>query len=257
MQRHVNYDQCIQLLKNILGDDLLGVYLYGSAVSGGLQKYSDIDLLVVTDRDTTREEKSLIIRELLTLSGVYMKDVKPPIEMTIVNHDAVNPWQYPPEFDFQYGEWLRDEFAAGNIEPWSTKVMPDLAILITQLLLAHTVLFGKSPNQLLPTIPRQHFIQAIAHSLEELIPNLESDTRNVLLTLARIWNTVETDTILPKPAAAEWAIQQLPENLRVVMQRAKAICVGAQDENWHDVQALLKPCADYMYQHSKLKIASI
>lgn len=49
-------------LKMILGPDLLGVYLYGSALVGGLQKYSDIDLFVVTNRATTGEEK----RELLS-----------------------------------------------------------------------------------------------------------------------------------------------------------------------------------------------
>ena len=37
-------NQCVDLLKDVLGKDLLGVYLYGSAVVGGLQKYSDLDL---------------------------------------------------------------------------------------------------------------------------------------------------------------------------------------------------------------------
>ncbi len=40
-------DECLDLLTKILGADLLGVYLYGSALVGGLQKYSDIDLFVV------------------------------------------------------------------------------------------------------------------------------------------------------------------------------------------------------------------
>ena len=38
----------LELLKMILGPDLLGVYLYGSSLVGGLQKYSDIDVFVVT-----------------------------------------------------------------------------------------------------------------------------------------------------------------------------------------------------------------
>ena len=47
----------LALLKMILGPDLLGVYLYGSSVVGGLQKYSDIDLFVVTGRAITLDEK--------------------------------------------------------------------------------------------------------------------------------------------------------------------------------------------------------
>src|ERR1700723_3350277 len=76
-------DQCLNLVKEIFGKDLLGVYLYGSAMLDGLQKYSDIDLLVVSDRSTTYEEKTKLVTKLLQISGVYMTSTKLPIEMTI------------------------------------------------------------------------------------------------------------------------------------------------------------------------------
>lgn len=250
-------NQCIYSLKNIFGDDLLGVYLYGSAVVGGLQKYSDIDLFVVLNRVTTYKEKSELVADLLNISGIYMKDKKPPIELTIVSKSAVNPWKYPPHFDFQYGEWLRSEFENDNIEPWPTKEMPDLAILVTQVLLANRILLGPNPNELLSKIPYKDFMLAITKSLDTLMCELQSDTRNVLLTLARIWCTVETDTILPKPAAADWVINRLPENYLSVMKRAKAICQGEQDEYWDDLRTIIHPCADYMYVHIKEKIISI
>ena len=97
----------LELLKMILGPDLLGVYLFGSSLVGGLQKYSDVDLFVVTNRKTTSEEKTRLTGNLLQISGTYMKSSKLPIEMTLVEKATINPWQYPPHFDFQYGEWLR------------------------------------------------------------------------------------------------------------------------------------------------------
>lgn len=81
-ERQIN--QCLHLVKEIFGQDLLGVYLYGSSIVGGLQKYSDIDLLVVSDRSTTHAEKTKLAAKLLQISGVYMKSTKLPIEMTIV-----------------------------------------------------------------------------------------------------------------------------------------------------------------------------
>lgn len=87
--------------------------------------------------------------------------------------------------------------------------------------------------------------------------DLQSDTRNALLTLARIWNTVETDSILAKPAAADWVINRLPNNYRPVMERAKAICQGEQDEYWDDMRTIIHPCADYMHIHINQKITSI
>lgn len=238
--------QCLNLLKNILGKDLLGVYLFGSAVIGGLQKYSDIDLFVVSERTLTDTEKSKLATHLLKISGIYMQSSKRPIELTLVVKSEVNPWHYPPKFEFQYGDWLRKEFESGNIEPWSTKAMPDLALLITQVLLANKKLFGVNANLLLSNIPYKDFILATAQALDCLIEDIESDTRNVLLTLARIWCTVTTDQIRSKPDAASWAIHRLPKDYHPVMKRAKAICIGDENEYWSDVETLIRPCAQFL-----------
>jgi len=238
--------ECLKIVQDVLGYDLLGIYLYGSSMVGGLQKYSDIDLFVVSSRPTTREEKAKLATALLTVSGLYMKGKKRPIEMTIVEKSAINPWHYPPIFDFQYGEWLREQFEHGNIEPWATKEMPDLALLVTQVLLASTTLAGTNPDQLLCKVPYKDVMTATQEVLPTLISEIDSDTRNVLLTLARIWNTVETDAIRSKPAAADWVINHLPEQYRSVIQRAKAICTGEEQEHWDDIKELIKPCANFM-----------
>lgn len=249
--------QCHNLLKEILGQDLLGVYLYGSSIIGGLQKYSDIDLLVISNRSTTNEEKAQLVANLLQISGVYMKTTKLPIEMTMVVKDEINPWHYPPNFDFQYGDWLRKQFESGIIEPWTTKTMPDLALLITQVLLASKKIYGSDPAQLLCEVPYNDFMIATTDALQNLISDLSSDTRNVLLTFARIWSTGETDAIRSKPAAADWAIIRLPELYRPVMIRAKAICKGEEQENWDDICELIKPCADFIVNQINNKIITI
>ncbi|MBX3710111.1 MAG: DUF4111 domain-containing protein [Gammaproteobacteria bacterium] len=250
-------NQCLNLLSDIFGNDLLGVYLYGSSIVGGLQKYSDIDLFVVSRRATTHEEKAKLARCLLQISGIYMKSAKLPIELTIVVKSEINPWRYPPRFDFQYGDWLRTQFEGGNSEPWLTKEMPDLALLITQVLLASRTLMGGNPDQLLCKVPYQDFITATADALKNLISDLDSDTRNVLLTFARIWNTLETDTIRSKEMAADWAIHRISQKYRLVLERAKAIYKGEEKEYWDDIQELNKPCADFMASQINNKMTEI
>lgn len=239
-------NECLDVLTKILGADLLGVYLYGSFLVGGLQKYSDIDLFVVTNRATTSEEKIELTTHLLQISGIYMKSTKPPIEMTLVEKVAINPWHYPPLFDFQYGEWLRQSFEMGNFEPWSSREMTDLALIITQVLLKSHTLFGSKPEQLLAPVPYRDFIKAMLHDLDRLSADLEHDTRNVLLTFARIWSTLETNEIRSKPDAADWVIKRLPKMYQPVMNRAKSICVGLEDEYWDDIHVSVKSCADFM-----------
>ena len=247
----------LELLKMILGPDLLGIYLYGSSLVGGLQKYSDIDLFIVTNRVTTLEEKTRLITNLLQISGIYMKSSKLPIEMTIVEKAMINPWQYPPHFDFQYGDWLRKSFEKGITEPWLTYEMPDLALIITQVLLKSKTLWGLEPEQLLVHVPYHDFMKAMLHDLSRLATDLEHDTRNVLLTYARIWSTLETNEIRSKPAAADWVMDHLPKIYQPVMKRAKSICIGIENEYWDDIEVLIKSCADFMLDKINAQILLI
>jgi len=251
-------NECISLMKNVLDEDLLAIYLYGSSIVGGLQKYSDIDLLVISDRPTTSEEKARVASKMLDISGIYgMDKVRRSIELTVVVKSDINPWKYPPIFDFQYGDWMREDFTAGKFELWETKEMPDLAILITQVLLASKTLFGQAPIELLDPVPYHDFIMATVNELDSLMTDIESDTRNVLLTLARVWSTVETDTISSKSAAASWVIDKLSEEYKPVMQQARAILLGEKEEDWEDVKFLIKPCADFLLGKIKKQISLI
>lgn len=175
----------------------------------------------------------------------------------MVEKSMVNPWHYPPRFDFQYGEWLRESFEKGIVEPWSTDEMPDLAVIITQVLLKNRTLFGSAAEQLLAPVPYKDFIRAMTDDLGRLAADLENDTRNVLLTYARIWSTVTTDEIRSKPAAADWVLLHLPRMYQSVMQRAKSICIGTEHEEWDDIKSLIVPCAAFMADKIKERIALI
>jgi predicted nucleotidyltransferase len=246
--------ESLELLNNVLGNELLGMYLYGSSLVGGLQKYSDIDLFAVTNRATRSEEKSKLIDRLLQISGIYMKGAKRPIEMTLVQQGSINPWQYPPRCDFQYGEWLRESAEKGIIEPWEN---PDLAVIITQILLKSETLWGSRPEEVLVQVPYADFMKAMFHDVNRLAADLENDTRNVLLTLARIWSTLETDSIRSKPAAADWVMNHLPHPYQPVIKRAKSICVGIESEHWDDIKVLVKPTADFMIQKINVQMPRV
>ena len=63
-------EAAIGALRRGLGDArIIGLYLYGSAVAGGLRPDSDLDLLVVTDRSLRPEEKARVVEGLLPISG--------------------------------------------------------------------------------------------------------------------------------------------------------------------------------------------
>ena len=145
-------DGVLQLLTSLLGDAVIGVYLHGSAVLGGLRPASDLDLLVVVKRTLDHRERVAIIDGLLDVSGRRARRAAGrPMELTVVVADAVRPWSYPPREDFQYGEWLRENYEAGLVP--TSRSNPDLAIGISTALSSGAVLRGPHPTSVLDPVP--------------------------------------------------------------------------------------------------------
>ena len=240
-------DRALALVRSVLASDLVAAYLFGSAVFGGLQPESDLDVLVVSKRRTTRSEKERLVRDLLAASGQMTPEgMARRIELTIVVERAVKPWRHPASFDFQYGDWLRSEFESGNVEPWPTTVNPDLATLITMVMLANSPLLGPPPAGIFDPVPHDDLLRAMLGDIDRLRGNIESDTRNVILTLARIWSTVATGVIRSKHAAADWALDHMPEARRPVLARARAVYLGEDTERWDDLKDQIGPHIDYV-----------
>jgi predicted nucleotidyltransferase len=235
-------DELLSLLHEVLGADVVGAYLFGSATHGGLRQHSDIDVLAVSKRSTTLEEKRRLADGFLALSGGGRR----PVELTAVVESELRPWRYPPRFDLQYGEWDRAALEAGNVEPWPTATNSDLASLITMVMEAGRPLFGPPPAEVFDPVPREDYLRAMESAIEDVLRDLHGDTRNMLLTLARIWSSVATGLIRSKDEAADWALERLPEEHRPVLARARAIYLGEEEERWDDLDAHLEPHADYV-----------
>jgi streptomycin 3"-adenylyltransferase len=172
---------------------------------------------VITRRTLTEVKRRAVTAGLLRLSGDGAEDRR-FLEVTIVVQSQVRPWRYPPHADLLFGEWLRAEIEA-NGPPQPTE-MPSLAIEISQVLADPHILKGPDPQELLDPVPVSDIIQAGLDGMPALLADLRDDTRNVLLTLARIWATTATGHVLSKESAATWALARLPANERPVLEHA-------------------------------------
>jgi streptomycin 3"-adenylyltransferase len=244
---HQQLDRVVAIVRDVLGADIVGAYLFGSAALGGLRPRSDLDVLVVSSRRTTRAEKLRLVERLLAISGRRTARGRwRRIELTIVVESEIKPWRYPPTIDFLYGDWLRAELERGEVEPSPTRIKPDVAPLITMALLADEPLIGPPPADVFDPVPQDDLVRAIVGDIGSLLDELDSDTANVVLTLARIWSTVADGAIRPKDVAADWALSRLPEEHRAVLARARAIYLGEEEERWDDLEREVRPHADYV-----------
>ncbi len=239
-------DQVVTAVRDVLGADVVGAYLHGSLALGEQRPRSDLDVLVVSKRRTSLEEKRSLVDRLLLISGSESPGMPRPVELTIVVESEIRPWRYPPSFDFLYGEWLRSEFECGNVEPWESTTNPDVALLITMALHGNRPLAGPPPSQILDPVPWRDYVAAMVGDIDRLLRDLDSDTRNVVLTLARIWTSVATGEIYPKDVAATWALSHLPEEHQPVLAHARAVYLGEEEERWDDLRAGVRPYADHV-----------
>lgn len=239
-------DQIVALLREVLGADALGAYLHGSTALDQLKPRSDLDVLAVSRRPTTSEEKRALIDRLLRMSGRGDPSGEArPIELTIVVESEIRPWRYPPRLDFLYGDWLRPAFERGDLTPWETP-NPDLAPVITMIRSANRALFGPPPTEVFDPVPRGDLNRAIVDGIPGLLDDLDTDTTNVVLTFARIWTTLATGTVRPKDAAADWVLARLPEEHLPVLTRARAVYLGELEDDWADLQRRVRPHVDHV-----------
>ncbi len=93
--------QASKIIEELLDSILVGIYLYGSAVMGGLRINSDVDILVVINRSLSERTRRDLTDRLMLISGKIgnTKDMR-PLEVTVINQKDIIPWHFPPRYEF-------------------------------------------------------------------------------------------------------------------------------------------------------------
>ncbi|AZG08608.1 AadA family aminoglycoside 3''-O-nucleotidyltransferase [Pigmentiphaga sp. H8] len=219
------------VIERHLAGTLAAIHLYGSALDGGLKRYSDIDLLAAVRARLPEAVRRDLMRDLLTVSApVDSGGPRRALEVTVVVLEDVVPWRHPARRELQFGEWLRQDLLAGVVEP--PVLDHDLAILLTKARQHSIALVGPPAASLLDAVPPRDFRTALADTLAQwnTEEDWEGDERNILLALARIWYSAATGRIAPKDVAAAWALERLPDDHRPTLAAARAAYLdGEQD----------------------------
>lgn len=237
--------QALKIVEELLDSKVVAVYLFGSAVIGGLRINSDVDVLVVANHSLPELTRRKLVDRLMLISGkIGNTDSVRSLEVTVVNFGDVVPWRYPPKNEFIYGEWLRDELERGQIQ--EPTYDSDLAIVLAQVRKNSVSLFGPDASDILEPVPMTDIRRAIRESLPGLIEGIKGDERNVILTLARMWLTVAVGEISPKDAAAEWAIPRLPKEHATLLDLARKAYRGEYVDKWEGLDAEVIALVNHM-----------
>ena len=179
----------------------------------------------------TGAERKALPKVLLAHFGPVGRMEKRPFEVTVVFNAAAAV--FPPVCEYMYGEWLRGTLESGKIP--GAYVDPNLELLLWQAQTYGEPLYGGALCTWIEPVSPEMVRRAIAGALPALLQNPAGDERNVLLTLARMWFTLETGRIAAKDEAADWALARLPQPLCGPLRLARDGYRGICRTDWRTI----------------------
>jgi predicted nucleotidyltransferase len=240
---HAQVERLQRLFRSLLAGDRIGVYLHGSLAMGCFNpERSDIDLLVITRRGMTVDEKRHAAETLLAVSS----DPR-PVEISVMRETDLRPWRHPAPYDFHYGEgaWrerLQRELTNGDWRRWNDERRhdPDLAAHVTVTRVRGICIEGAPIEGALPPVPAADYWDAIEGDFRWIVEHPEEDPVYGVLNACRVLGCAETGQVLSKDEGGVWALAALPVEHRSVVERALAVYRGRLTEGTFDRAELMR-----------------
>ena len=234
----------VEKSKEILQDNLVGVYLHGSAVMGCYNPAkSDIDLIVVVKDSIEDKVKKSFMDMVVELNE---KGPAKGIEMSIVKQGVCKPFAYPTPFELHfsiahlgwYGKDPDDYISKMKGED------KDLAAHFTIINYRGKCLYGASITDIFADVPVQDYIDSIWNDIAEAEEEITDNPMYIILNLARVLAYVKDGLVLSKKEGGEWALNHVHERYHSLIQ--DALTEYAEDSNKSYDTNLAKDYAKYM-----------
>ena len=204
--------ECIRVVQQLVGPNLVGVYLFGSLAMGCFNpRSSDVDLLIVTNSGMAAETKKRVAEALLRLSNAPT-----PLEVTFLTNESLQRWRHPSPYDFHFSEDCRGEheqiLRRGEWPCWQGTQGENshVAVSVTVARERGITLFGAPAHSTLPQVPERDFIAAILADSRWVRERMNQFPAYAILNHCRTLAYLREKQVLSKTAGGVWALTALP-----------------------------------------------
>jgi len=196
---------------HILGDNLTGIYLHGSAVMGCFNPAeSDIDLILVVKDEVPDTAKRQFMDMVVELNSWAPKK---GLELSIVKEEVCKPFVYPTPFELHFSvahlNWYR-----ANPEDYVAKMKgtdKDLAAHFTIIYHRGKALHGKAIREVFAEVSHEAYMDSIWCDIEGAAEDILDSPMYIILNLCRVLGYKEEGLILSKKEGGEWMLGKLAE----------------------------------------------
>ena len=238
-----------QRYAEILGDNLVGIYLHGSLAAGCFHwDHSDIDFLTVVHRPLSVEKKIMLVETLYAL----LPGAPPAgFEMSVVLEAYCRNIPYPVPFELHFSSRYTNQYARdprGFCERMHGED-PDLTAHILCLHAFGETILGPSIPRVFDPVRREDALSAIRHDVDDAGERLHQQPCYYVLNLCRALAFLRENKVLSKKAGGEWALDHLTrEHQRVIQAALNAY--GAGREMFYDREQAENFCCDALEELS-------
>ncbi len=207
----------VRRAKEILKDNLTGIYLHGSSVMGCFNPAkSDLDFIVVVNEKMDDASKKAFMDMVTELNA---QGPAKGIEMSIVTKDACKPFAYPTPFELHFSEmhlgWYKD-----NPDDYIQKMNgtdTDLAAHFTIITKRGKCLFGEPIEEVFGEVPEENYMDSIRDDIADAPDDIAENTMYLTLNLTRVLAYKKDKLILSKKEGGEWALKNLPQKYHALI----------------------------------------
>ena len=233
----------VEQSREILQDNLVGIYLHGSLVMGCFNpRKSDIDLIAVVDHHMPDAVKRAYMDMVV---GYNASGPGKGIEMSVVRREVCNPFVYPTPFELHFSaahlKWYRDD-----PEDYIRRMNgtdKDLAAHFTVIGKRGVCLYGAPVSDVFGEVAGSYYRDALWYDIEGAAEEITEQPMYLTLNLARVLAYQEDGLVLSKREGGEWAIAHLPAEYHPLIADAMREYSDSADVAYD--QALAKRYAEY------------
>lgn len=203
-------------LVQVLGDNLIGVYLHGSVAFGCfIWENSDIDFLVVTEKEPDFNQKKDIIKFLLE------SDKNGPekgFEVSFVLAEHCRNFVYPTPYQLHFSNGHKEKYLA-DIDGHIRKLQgtdKDLAAHFTVTNRVGITFYGMEKNKVFSPVPKEFYLDSIKFDIENAVEDITEDSVYLTLNLCRVLAYIQDNVVISKADGGLWGVKNIPQYKNII-----------------------------------------
>lgn len=248
-------DSFVQKNQMILGNNLVGVYLHGSAVMGCFHpEKSDLDFIIVIQHDLNAAVKRQYM-DMVVAQNSHDAIIAPAkgIELSIVKESVCRPFVYPTPFVLHFSEAHLNWYQT-NPSDYIEKMNgtdKDLAAHFTILYHRGMTLWGKEIPEVFAEVDAAYYFDSIWNDIENAKEEITENPMYITLNLCRVLAYQKEQLILSKLEGGTWGLANLPQKYGPLI--ADALKDYTTDRTMKLNTALAREYAAYMLQQIRME----